>query len=771
MKHLILCNEYPPVPSAPGGIGTYVLHIAQLLAESGETVHVIAQRWKGAPLEVEYQCEGRLIIHRVPFLEWNSPLSQDALSRTRSRELEGLLQSPFPQQCFSLQASLLAETLVEEEGIDIIESQEFQAPLYFFQLRRTLGLGPRRTPPCLIHLHSPMEFIALHNTWDVNCPSAQTSKRLEDYSIATADALLCPSQYMANQIEAHHGLDAGSVRVIPLPIGTNPLLEREQNVWGNGTICYVGRLERRKGVVEWLDAAIAVAHDYPTAQFEFIGANCLDNETTSGEEFIEQRIPQDLRARFHFRGKQPREVLPQFLKQARIAVVPSRWENFPNTCVEAMCSGLPVIASREGGMVEMVEDGHTGWLASRPGRDGLAHALRRALDTPVSQLAVMGYKASQSIRRMCDNQSIVQAHLEFRQEIVDRAANRSLQVPVNLPWIKNPLRDQPSNPNPVPNAEGIAIVITCLEPQDGLSYCLKHLKKQTKPPVAVAIMYRQFAQPKALAALEEAKQLGWLVIQQRDGDAIAAKNTAIDKILATGVNPLGFSFLQPADALQPDFVIHGETVLRSCPRVGIMSCWAQDQNFQAKFWMKPCPSFPYQWVTNDIAPFSVVRTEALCQVGYFRAEVNAGNEYWDLFNAVMASGWAGVTVPRILGKSWFLQDNRATDGMVSHPYAIARKTMLNRFPDLMKRDLQDIVLLLESEKIWANSEFAAMQENFFRGHFLLHYSKGGIWFGLKKVGDEIVSTLRNTKYTLFSVLGKTKYYLGAVLKPIRARFS
>jgi len=51
MKHLILCREYPPAPG--GGIGAYVWHISRLLAESGESVHVIAQAWEGAegPLE------------------------------------------------------------------------------------------------------------------------------------------------------------------------------------------------------------------------------------------------------------------------------------------------------------------------------------------------------------------------------------------------------------------------------------------------------------------------------------------------------------------------------------------------------------------------------------------------------------------------------------------------------------------------------------------------------------------------------------------------
>lgn len=58
MKHLIICREYPPAPS--GGIGTYVDHISHILAEQGETVHVIDQSWAGAEQPIEERQGGSL---------------------------------------------------------------------------------------------------------------------------------------------------------------------------------------------------------------------------------------------------------------------------------------------------------------------------------------------------------------------------------------------------------------------------------------------------------------------------------------------------------------------------------------------------------------------------------------------------------------------------------------------------------------------------------------------------------------------------------------
>lgn len=694
MKHLIICREYPPAPG--GGIGTYVLHMSQLLAENGETVHVIGQLWEGAEKKVEEKCHGRLIIHRVHFEDWKSPLGKKLSYTTKTREEKGLFESNFSPQCFSWQAGLLAESLVEQEGIDVIEAQEYEAPLYYFQIRRALGFGPKRRPPCFIHLHSPTEFIARYNDWDIGLPAVQTAKRLEDYCIAAADALLCPSRYLARQVEAHHGFIENTVRVIPYPMGDSPMLERSNDTWEHGTICYVGRLERRKGVIEWIDAIVTVAPQYPAARFEFVGANILGTAGMSGEEFVERRIPDDLKMRFHFRGQQKRSTLPQFLTGARMAVVPSRWENFPNTCVEAMCSGLPVIASREGGMAEMIVDGRSGWLASKTGSEGLAHALRRALDTSPAKTAEMGSHASLDIRKMCDNRKIVEGHLNFRSQIVNQGANRSLHLPVNLSCARRTLSNRADHRVSQNKGEGgIAIVVTCFNTGQFLDACLQSIKRQTQKPAAVVVVDDKSTEERTLKALRKGRQEGWQVIEKKNGDIVPAKNTGIETILSSHPNLLAFAFLNAEDQLQHGFVAACESVLLRCPEVGLVSCWAHYSGINDRTWIRPCPGFPYQWLSNEAVPFSVVRTEALREAGNFRPGMSHGYENWDLFNAVMAGGWVAVTIPEMLG------DHRVREDPMQHMagahiFGKMRREILERFPDLITRDARDIVLLAGS---------------------------------------------------------------------------
>ena len=436
MKHLIICREYPPAPG--GGIGTYVHHMSRLLAQSGETVHVIGQMWDKAEKTVEEQCGGKLILHRVPFEDWKIFFRRRPSSMVRSKIARALYASEFPAQCFSWLAGALAERLVKEEGIDAVETQDYEAPLYYFQVRRALGLGPKRRPPCFVHLHSPTEFVVPHNDWNIAPARWLAAKRVEDYTISAADALLCPSRFLAGQAEAHYGLSMHSIKVIPYPMGDSAILKRDHETWSSGSICYLGRLEKRKGVLEWIEAAVSAVKQYPNARFEFIGANVLGPNLVFGEALLNRLIPRDLRKRFVFHGEVSRSAIPSLLERARIAVVPSRWENFPNTCMEAMGSGLPVIASPAGGMAEMVMDGQSGWIAENAEMRGLQDALRRALQTPPVRIAEMGKAAAKRIRQICDNQKIVEKHLSFRRCLVDRPSVRCSALPANPPQCKRP---------------------------------------------------------------------------------------------------------------------------------------------------------------------------------------------------------------------------------------------------------------------------------------------------------------------------------------------
>ena len=693
MKQLIVCPEYPPAEYA-GGIGTYVHHISRMLVEAGDTVHVVATRWKGARLKEE-RIHDRLIIHRVGALRtpWRELLAPDR----QAKELSSLRASSFPPQAFSFQAGLLVEKLIEQEQIDLIEGQEFEAPLYYLMLRRALGLGPKRRPPCIVHLHSPMEFIVRHNDWDIRHPYFRIAKCLEDYCIQAADARLCPSRYLARQALAHYGLPDDAIQVISLPISAGSHIKRSPDIWKNGTILYVGRLERRKGVLEWIQAAVRAARRDPRLNFEFVGANCLSTDHLTGEEIIDRLVPTDLKKQFHFRSRQKQTDLPRFFAAARLAVVPSRWENFPNTCLEAMCTGLPIISTREGGMVEMIDDGHTGWLAKSADANGLSETLERALHTPASDLAQMGAAAAASIRKKCDNNRVLEEHLKFRNRVFQKGVIRSGILPRNPPngtgvshrknTIGNLRRNMASN--------GIAVVITCCNSGHYLDECLESIRRQSRQPVAAVIVDDNSTESETKQILKSKEKNGWEILRRTWENHIPCKNQGILHIIESGINPSGFSFLDAEDQLSPGFIETCTSILKQCPEVGLISGWVEFRGKRNPIRINPCAGFPYQWVANEIAPFAAVRTEALMAAGQFRSGMAGEYESWDLFNAVLAADWRAVTVPDILGCCRFKKE--IYDGGNLNIQRGMRKAMLTRFPELITQDAADIIMMTETQ--------------------------------------------------------------------------
>jgi glycosyltransferase involved in cell wall biosynthesis len=89
-----------------------------------------------------------------------------------------------------------------------------------------------------------------------------------------------------------------------------------------------------------------------------------------------------LRQRVTFLGLVPHDDVPAVLRACDVSVLPSRYEELGTALVEAMACGVPVVASRTGGIPDVVRDGHNGLLAAPGDAAATAAALGRLLDDP-----------------------------------------------------------------------------------------------------------------------------------------------------------------------------------------------------------------------------------------------------------------------------------------------------------------------------------------------------------------------------------------------------
>ena len=154
----------------------------------------------------------------------------------------------------------------------------------------------------------------------------------------------------------------------------------------------VGRLARWKGQHVFLDAAAKVLAAGHAAEFVIIGAPLFGEETYAAD-LHRQTERLGISAQVHFQGFK-RDVVKE-LRQLDLLVHASiTGEPFGQVIIEGMAVGLPVIASRGGGVPEIITDGVNGLLTPMGDSDALAAAICSLLDRPATaqRLGQAGYK-------------------------------------------------------------------------------------------------------------------------------------------------------------------------------------------------------------------------------------------------------------------------------------------------------------------------------------------------------------------------------------------
>lgn len=139
----------------------------------------------------------------------------------------------------------------------------------------------------------------------------------------------------------------------------------------------IGRLVEEKGVVDFLEAAMILAVDYPGAYFILVGDRLASDHATAVDDVLE-KAKRELGVRLVLTGL--RDDIPELLAAMNIFCLPSWREGMPRTIIEAMMMGLPVIATDIRGSREEVIPEKTGLLVPVREPKLLAHALLRCID-------------------------------------------------------------------------------------------------------------------------------------------------------------------------------------------------------------------------------------------------------------------------------------------------------------------------------------------------------------------------------------------------------
>lgn len=208
-------------------------------------------------------------------------------------------------------------------------------------------------------------------------PSPTRRLKIERRIAQGAERIVATAPQEKHDLDVMYGADPSRIRVIPCGVNLElfrPLGREEARAYvdipaDRFLLTFVGRLETRKGVDTLLKAMGMLLTGGPDLPLHAVivggppkdaGAEMPEQEARQHRQFQEIIDQYGMADRVTFTGGLPQNVLYNYYSASDVTVVPSYYEPFGMTAVEALACGSSVIASRVGGLKTTVKEGHVG---------------------------------------------------------------------------------------------------------------------------------------------------------------------------------------------------------------------------------------------------------------------------------------------------------------------------------------------------------------------------------------------------------------------------
>ncbi|MFL6588740.1 MAG: glycosyltransferase [Chthoniobacterales bacterium] len=214
-----------------------------------------------------------------------------------------------------------------------------------------------------------------------------------------------------------------------VPLHEFPFIRRDAPIDGRWRFMQACRLIPKKGVATSLCAFAIFQKEFPNAELIIAGKGPLQPHL---EELAEEL---GIARKVHFRGFLSQQELLGLYGTSHAFLHPSETppdqnqEGIPNSILEAMATGLPVVATKHGGIPEAVEAGRSGWLVEERDFEALAAAMKNLVRSPHA-FREMGALASESVAANFEQrEQIRQLESHYNEAVALAAAQQRVAIP------------------------------------------------------------------------------------------------------------------------------------------------------------------------------------------------------------------------------------------------------------------------------------------------------------------------------------------------------
>ena len=623
MKIWFLTGEF--APDFGGGIGTYVENCAKMFAEAGDDVTVIVRSLK----------------------ENKEEKTKEGYKVVRFRQGEGEYYTYLGyDNALAYQYYEVIMKLIDKYGKpDVIEMQEYNAYGQYIIQNKLMLNEKLKDIPLVVHLHTPsFETLKINQFNTYEAPFYWIGE-MEKFCIKGADALLCPSQFLADKLQ--YLVPDKKINVINLPFDidkgelekyqeSNPIKSDKK------TLLYFGRTEYRKGVIQMLKGAEKLWEKGLDFKVKIIGGDVkLESKGTFiGEELKKKYAKYIESGNLEMLAPIPHLDLIPHILSATAVTIPSLYENFPNTCIYSMWLGKPVLVSKSGGQAEMVqESGKNGIIFDWDKEGDFEEKLEQLLNMSDEELQTMGNNAKTRINKLCNMETNLKLRREFFEEVI---RNKNKQKD-KFPFVEEMPKDEYTK---VYEGEKdlLSVVIPYYNLGKTLPETIESIKETEYKKYEIIIVNDGSTDQESIDVLKQYENDEKIrIINIKNKGLANARNVGAEAAKGEFV-----AFIDADDKIDKTFYTKAINILHQYDNVSYVYSWVQYFEGSTAVWPTFNIHIPYLLCANMLAAYSVIRKNDFLNFGKNRIKMEYGMEDYDGWVSLAEHGCLGVSIPEKL---------------------------------------------------------------------------------------------------------------------------
>jgi glycogen synthase len=324
-------------------------------------------------------------------------------------------------------------------------------------------------------------------------------------------------------------------------------------------------------------------------------------------------------------------------------MIPSLFDTFSYTCVEAMSMGKPLLVSNNGGQAEMIGyDEQCGIVFDWNIAGDFETRLKQIFSLHDEQLSIMGSNARKRIISLCDHKK----NIKLREEFFKGIKNKSNLKRKNLGL--SPFKLLPMKKIPQILSQKLSVIIICQNGQIRyLPETLHSVLISDYPDKEVIIIDNNNQDQETLETMKEIKHSSMpgvrFICMDKEYTCGVLRNMGAK--VSTG-NYL--AFLNPGESVHPSFYSKAVRILLMYRDVGFVYSWVKYYGHEPAIWPTVNFNIPWSLLGNHLPNSIVTAKTVFLLYGYNDESMPYGLEDYEGWIRMFKSGYSGASIPEVL---------------------------------------------------------------------------------------------------------------------------